>query len=365
MLAPAELPLAPFTKPLHVVPPPRANVKHTTLCYAGAASLLDALSFRQSRLATTVEALLHAQGFTFDTTSRVTDLGEREDVAFAYNAEAEEDDQVSAETIAKRVDCQLDVLAVEEELGRLPDKSDHYCHVYPVGREVFSHIRDGRKTVESRILQGVAALVEVGDLLGFVAEIGDPVLWKPVLRVELHHNHVKAAHAHGDSLWPGASGMDDESLDLAFWRLHDKVFTRDEWVKRFADSTTDQVVCWELGASLPSTRMPSGELYRSFGHAVSQRQQRHTAAEATDKSEVQSRNKETVSTLPAWSRIVHGVIVRFRKAAVRIQRWARGSAGRRLVKLAKTRISAGDVTGPSAPSRPEVARDETPMSQCS
>jgi hypothetical protein len=342
-----------------------------------ASELLNSLSFRQARLATAVEALLHSQGFNFDSTTRAVRLALTHEATTVANAKKSKDMQASAQAINRKVDGMMDAFAADEDLRHLPDERGRHHLVCRVGRQVFGFIRDRLKVIESRILQGASALVQVGDLIGFVAEFGDPVLWLPVEWVDRHYNHVCASRVHGNLLWPGATDMTDEALDLAFWKLHSRSIERDDWVQRFADSTTEQVVCWGLGEPLPPSRVPNGVFCRALEYAVSQTQ--HRVGEGADKKEAPAQqtaqsgeeppeSTEAVIRRPRaymWRRLLALSALRRGNAARRIQRYESRRLARQATALLAKSVVDGPAEGVAEVPFPEVPRDDPSQTQCS
>ena len=216
-------------------------------------------------------------------------------------------------------------------------------------------IRDRVKTVESRLFRGAAALVACGDLIGFVAETGDPVLWVPVNERDLHHSHVHAVRLkHGDGLWPGAGSLSDEALDAAFWQLHQGEFTRDVWRARFAGDGKEQVVCWTLGAPLSSARIAGDEMSRARQHQISLLP---SSSPEKDTTVAQALQPPRENALP---RLVKSLSLRYAAAACRIQKHWRRHAAVAMVALLNTDVSEGPVDGAAAPPFPETQREDPP-----
>ncbi|MAT61969.1 MAG: hypothetical protein CMH41_10065, partial [Micrococcales bacterium] len=360
LLEAATHPLPPFPEVTRLTLPTQHHISHTYLFKAPFRSLSSALSIRQHRLGTAIEAGLHAFGYAdaepiaaAARTARVATVQETKDAA---NAKLSDSQKLSAKGVARWVDATLEELAQSDSYSDLSDETGRHHLVLRVGRTIFALIRDRVKTVESRLLRGAAALVSVEDLVGFVAEIGDPVLWVPVTQRDLHHSHVHAVRIkHGDKLWPGASTMTDEELDTAFWSLHQREFTRDVWRARFAGDGKEQVVCWMLGTPLISARVAGDEMSRSRQHQVtllaSSRAPKETAVVVQD---LPPPRKFT------WAALSGSLLLRRKASACRIQKHWRRHAAAALVSLLSRDVSEGPVEGAAAPSFPETQREEPP-----
>ena len=174
--------------------------------------------------------VLHSQGFS-TTLSAERDgaaafvlmrLSREQETASEANAQRPEALQQNAQAVAATVDRTMEILSLEDDAARGEEYKARKHLVCRVGSDLFAKLRDGKMTVGSRPLRGSAALVQIGDLLGFVSEFGGPVLWMEVTSRDYHFSHVRATRdRHGEALFPGASEMSDEALDHAFWHLHE------------------------------------------------------------------------------------------------------------------------------------------------
>ncbi|MDC0525349.1 AAA domain-containing protein [bacterium] len=361
----AVLPLHAMSEPLHVTGFPRSGAGHTTLYEVSATTLLDLLSPRQTRLASAVESALHSRGL-YTAGSSVVASARADELSSTTSSFEERNRQLSSTLqqspakIAQKVDATLESVSIKEANALLVDETERHHLVCRVGRAIFGQIRDGEKTVESRLRAAAAALVIPGDAIGFVAEMGDPVLWMAVESVSHHPNHVSAVREHyGDRLWPGSSSMSDESLDNAFWELYQRQFTRAEWAAAFHDNpSADRVVCWTLGQPLANFRLSGEERSREFETRV-RSSKLPVCAVATEEEKV------LVSHLPDWRRFVRVFTARRRMAARCIQRHGRKHILRLSQKLLDKSIDEGAVRGSAPPLKPEVPREEPPAQQCS
>ena len=225
--------------------------------------------------------------------------------------------------------------------------------------------RDGKKTVHSHFVHGALARVRSGDLIGFVAERGGPVLWKVAAALHYYDNHVEAVRSgHGDSLWPGASLLTDEELDLQFRESCRKDISdsREDYISTFSSSETNRVVCWVLEEPPRPLRVPGFERSREREHRLAFLEAAAARREGT---------ADTGGSLlgkGAWalSGMVHAFIRRRRSAALSIQRCARRYSARLIARLLCTSIDEGPTSGsPTASPLPEVAREDPPTTACS
>ena len=360
LLEQASFPLSPFPEAALVHLPPLSPLVHTQLFRAPFRSLCNALSVRQHRLGTAIEAGLHAFGCLdaepLAASSRVTRVAMVEEYQDHANSRRPEGGKLSEKGVARKVDADLEGIAASDAFLALANETDRHHLVLPVGRKVFAMIRDRIKTVESRLFRGASALVETNDLIGFVAEVGEPVLWVPVEDRDLHHSHLLAVRRkHGDAMWPGSSSMTDDDLDCVFWEMHSREFTRDVWRARFAGEGDENVVCWTLGEPLDSARIAGDEMSRARQHQV----------ELVAKQIALSEEEDTVHVphagwLAAWARFGQSLVGCRFKAARLIQSFARRRFARAVVSLLKTDVSEGPVSGAVTPSFPEVQREEPP-----
>ena len=148
------------------------------------------------------------------------------------------------------------------------DLSDRTYCILRVGSEVYDLIKRRKKTWETRLLKGLHSHVTPRNVLGFVAEEGQPVLWSECVAVMRVRDHKEAVAKLGDAVYPDAAEMYPEEIDRVFFEIHSKSMSRREW-DDFHSRPGPRVVCWELKLIEGDTLMPAGRT--ELGHVEAAR----------------------------------------------------------------------------------------------
>ena len=172
----------------------------------------------------------------------------------------EESDRIMQRAILREFREQLRLLEVAAMLSALrdtvtitcPGSARYPCIPVYCNGTVFEDIAAGRKTVESRLMWGPYAKVEVGWLLCIKRNTASSALWAIVTAIHRHNSFPEAARFHGEALFPNlelASLTDAQISYSCFCMYHPSASQRTmNTLRKWLMSTTTPgcVVCWTI-----------------------------------------------------------------------------------------------------------------------